>query len=119
MTGTPAASATPAASGTPTASGAPTTPAPSGEEMPAPIDAERLARAAFTYLAEPGDPALGALLAICEPAELLAAIRAGTLPTISRVSREVLERSLARWRVRLPKLPASGETRPPAATASG
>ena len=76
--------------------------------MPAPIDAERLARAAFTYLAEPGDPALGALLAICEPAELLAAIRAGTLPTISRVSREVLERSLARWRVRLPKLPASG-----------
>ena len=26
-----------------------------------------LARAGLTYLAEPGDPALGALLGICEP----------------------------------------------------
>ena len=29
--------------------------------------AARLARAALTYLAEPGDPALGALLEVCEP----------------------------------------------------
>ena len=39
-----------------------------------------LARAAFTYLAEPGDPALGALLGICEPEEILAAIKADMLP---------------------------------------
>jgi hypothetical protein len=36
--------------------------------------------AALTYLAEPADPALGALLGICEPAEVLAAIQAGMLP---------------------------------------
>jgi DNA processing protein len=75
-------------------------------DTPAPPDAERLARAALTYLAEPGDPALGALLAICEPAEVLAAIQAGTLPRISEVSRAALERALGRWQIRLPKLPA-------------
>ena len=41
-----------------------------------PSDEEKLARAGLTYLAEPGDPALGALLAICSPAEVLAAIQA-------------------------------------------
>ena len=41
-----------------------------------PLDEERLARAALTYLAEPADPALGALLAICSPDEVLAAIQA-------------------------------------------
>ena len=41
---------------------------------------QRLARAALTYLAEPGDPALGALLARCEPAEVVAAIKADLLP---------------------------------------
>ena len=41
---------------------------------------QRLARAALTYLAEPADPALGALLAVCEPAEILAAIKADLLP---------------------------------------
>ena len=40
---------------------------------------QRLARAALTYLAEPADPALGALLAICEPAEILAATKADLL----------------------------------------
>ena len=51
---------------------------------------EKLARAALTYLAEPGDPALGALLAICEPAEVLAAIKADMLPGTVRcgVSRD-------------------------------
>jgi DNA processing protein len=82
--------------------------------MPAPPDEERLARAALTYLAEPGDPALGALLAICGPAGLLAAIQAGTLPEASEVrgasaaSRAALGRAFGRWRVRLPKLPADG-----------
>jgi DNA processing protein len=69
----------------------------------------RLARAALTYLAEPGDPALGALLAVCDPAEVLAAIKADTLPVATKIgqaSRAALARALGRWRVRLPKLPA-------------
>jgi DNA processing protein len=70
-----------------------------------------LARAALTYLAEPGDPALGALLEICEPAEVLTAIKAGTLPGTgpgcgdSPASRRALELALSRWRSRLPRLP--------------
>jgi DNA processing protein len=52
---------------------------PAGRPGP---DRQALARAALTYLAEPADPALGALLEVCEPAEILAAIKAGTLPAI-------------------------------------
>ena len=78
---------------------------------PAGPGADRLARAALTYLAEPGDPALGALLGICEPAEILAAIRADMLPGIgpgcgdTPASRTALQRALGRWRVRLRGLP--------------
>ena len=43
-------------------------------------DRQALARASLTYLAEPGDPALGALLEAYEPAEVVTAITAGTLP---------------------------------------
>ena len=35
---------------------------------------QSLTWAVLTYLAEPGDPALGALLKICEPAEVLVAV---------------------------------------------
>jgi len=72
---------------------------------------QSLARAALTYLAEPGDPALGALLGICEPAEVLAAIKADMLPGTgpgcgdSPASRKALEHAFARWRARLPGLP--------------
>ena len=72
---------------------------------------QELARAALTYLAEPGDPALGALLEICEPAEILAAIRADLLPGIGPgcgdrpATRKALERALGCWRARLPGLP--------------
>ena len=78
---------------------------------PARLSEEKLARAALTYLAEPGDPALGALLGICEPAEVLAAIKADMLPGTgpgcgdTPASRAALERALGRWRVRLPALP--------------
>jgi len=78
---------------------------------PVESDEERLARAALTYLAEPGDPALGALLGICDPAEILAAIRADMLPGTgpgcgdSAASRAALGRALGRWRSRLPRLP--------------
>jgi DNA processing protein len=74
-----------------------------------------LARAGLTYLAEPGDPALGALLGICEPEEILAAIKADMLPGTgpgcgdSPASRAALERALGRWRIRLPKLPSDAE----------
>ena len=76
---------------------------------------QALARAALTYLAEPGDPALGALLEICEPAEVLAAIKADTLPGTgpgcgdSPAGRRALERALGRWRTRLPHLPGDAE----------
>jgi DNA processing protein len=78
-------------------------------------EAPALARAALTYLAEPGDPALGAMLEICEPAEVLAAIKADLLPGPgpgcgdSAASRKALERALARWRARLPALPADAD----------
>jgi DNA processing protein len=77
--------------------------------------AAKLARAALTYLAEPGDPALGALLGICEPQEVLAAIRADMLPGTgpgcgdSPASRAALARALGRWRVRLPDLPSEAD----------
>jgi len=79
------------------------------------LDEQHLARAALTYLAEPGDPALGALLEVCEPAEVLAAIRAGTLPGTgpgcgdSPARRRALEAALGRWRIRLPWLPGAGD----------
>jgi DNA processing protein len=91
------------------------------------LDPQTLARAALTYLAEPADPALGALLEVCEPAEILAAIKAGTLPAImtgtlsaimtgtlpattpgpadSPARRRALEAAFGRWRLRLPWLP--------------
>jgi len=75
------------------------------------LSPDRLARAALAYLAEPGDVALGALLAICEPADVLAAIRADLLPGTepgcgdTPASRAALERALGRWRTRLPGLP--------------
>jgi DNA processing protein len=74
-----------------------------------------LARAGLTYLAEPGDPALGALLGICTPEEILAAIKADMLPGTgpgcgdSPASRAALERALGRWRIRLPKLPSDAD----------
>ncbi len=79
------------------------------------LDEQKLARAALTYLAEPADPALGALLGICEPAEILAAIKAGMLPGTgpgcgdSPASRRALEHALGRWRARLGWLPADAD----------
>jgi DNA processing protein len=74
------------------------------------LSEDHLARAALTYLAEPGDSALGAMLGICEPAEVVAAIKAGMLPTgpgcgDNPAGRRALERALGRWRARLPGLP--------------
>src|SRR5260370_30710829 len=79
------------------------------------LSEQKLARAALTYLAEPGDPALGALLGIGEPGEVLAAIKADMLPGMgpgcgdSPASRAALARALGHWRVRLPALPSDAD----------
>src|SRR5712675_1874513 len=79
------------------------------------LSEQKLARAALTYLAEPGDPALGALLGICEPGKVLTAIKADMLPGTgpgcgdSQASRAALGRALGRWRVRLPALPSDAD----------
>ncbi len=41
---------------------------------------DRVARAALTYIAEPGDPAMGALLRLSSPAAIVAALTAGQSP---------------------------------------
>ena len=94
----------------------PVEPVAPAEPVPPVEPGERaLARAAFTYLAEPADPALGALLGICEPEEILAAIKADMLPGTGPgcgdrpASRAALERALARWRMRLPILPGDAD----------
>jgi DNA processing protein len=89
-------------------------PRSAGPASPGPPGETRLARAALTYLAEPGDPVLGALLTVCDSAEVLAAIKADKLPAVGQAgeadlpSRAALGRALGRWRVRLPKLPVGG-----------
>lgn len=72
---------------------------------------QRRARAALSFLAEPGDPALGALLRACGPAEIVAAVSAGrewraALPGVGR-GIPGLGRALERWRARLGQLPTT------------
>ena len=78
-----------------------------GPSRRARLTEEKLARAALTYLAEPGDPALGALLAVCDPAEVLAAIKADTS---SEVSQSVLADQIGRASLTSPDGP--GDARP-------
>lgn len=58
----------------------------SGASLP-----ERVARAALSFLAEPGDPALGPLLRCCEPAEIVVALSCGDDPgtVASAAGREI------------------------------
>ena len=71
---------------------------------------DRLARAALTWLAEPADPQLSALLRTCSPASIVAALTAGTLPAGAQPSRAAgapgagipgLDRAFRRWSARL------------------
>ncbi|HEX4060916.1 MAG TPA: DNA-processing protein DprA [Streptosporangiaceae bacterium] len=67
------------------------------------------ARARLTYLAEPADKVLGALLRENEPAAVLAAVLAGRLPSrVKRPDRDagVVTRALRRWAARVPANPA-------------
>ena len=81
------------------------------------MDPSAIARAALTYLAEPADPALGALLELHEPTEILAAIKANQpcadplcadpllQPDETPARRRALAAAFSRWRLRLPWLP--------------
>lgn len=71
--------------------------------MTRPDDDHRAARATLTYLAEPADPELGHLLQLLSPAQVLAAIRSGTIPAraaraMSQAQAAGLRPALARWR---------------------
>ncbi len=75
-------------------------------------DGQRLACAALTYLAEPGDRAAGALLRTWGPEALVAAIKAGSVPRQATIADDAdpalaagIGRSMRNWRVRLPEIP--------------
>ena len=84
-------------------------------------DEERLARAALTCVAEPGDAVMGALLRICAPAEIVAALSEGRIPVPSTTHDDAgelgldglparvpgLVRALPRWAARLGEAPAA------------
>jgi DNA processing protein len=81
------------------------------------LDEEFYARAALTYLAEPGDLRLGAMVRADGAARTLAAIKAGGFPgTASAGQLDTTEpsadsamRAMQRWRVRLAELPSADE----------
>jgi len=75
---------------------------------------DRLARAVLTWLAEPTDPQLCALLRSCSPASIVAGLSAGTLPAGAPPSRAAhlpgpgipgLDRAFRRWSARLGDAP--------------
>jgi len=84
------------------------------------LDDESYARAALTYLAEPGDVTLGALIRACGAARTLAGIKAGSvgdvapaglsgLSGLSGPVRAAAVRAMRRWQVRLPEVPPPEE----------
>jgi DNA processing protein len=75
------------------------------------LDGESYARAALTYLAEPGDLQLGALVRDSGAARTLAAIKAGTVPDLlgSGAARAAAERAMPCWQVRLTELPSADD----------
>ena len=70
---------------------------------------ERAARAALSFLAEPGDPALGPLLRCCEPAEIVAALSSGDDPgtVLPATGRDIpgISQAFRRWHARLDQVP--------------
>lgn len=73
---------------------------------------DRLARTALAFIADPGDPVLGALLRLCSPAEIVAAVSSARDPgaALPAVSRDVpgLDRAIPRWQARLDQVPQAG-----------
>jgi DNA processing protein len=82
-------------------------------------DRERFARIALSFLAEPGDPALGALLSACGPAETFAAICDGQPPPAADTAEAAgapgpgripgLGRAIERWAARLDRVPTDSK----------
>lgn len=75
---------------------------------------QRLARAALTYLVEPGDSLLGVLLRHHEPAEVVEAILAGRLPPAADGTGPgrdpgAVTRALRRWAARAAEMPAESD----------
>jgi DNA processing protein len=72
---------------------------------------ERQARAALSFLAEPGDPALGALLGSCGPAEIVAAVSHSPDPrtALPAAVRGIpgIGRAIDLWRARLGQVPTA------------
>jgi DNA processing protein len=84
--------------------------------MTAPAGADRLARAALTYLAAPADPLLGELLQVLDPSSVLASIRSGAVPAgvtgqLPRYRAASLSSMVARWNARMPAVPADAVAR--------
>lgn len=83
------------------------------------LDEESHARAALTYLAEPADLRLGALVRACGAARTLAAIKAGRFPDVAPAdaldvdpgaggsARAAAMRAMERWQVRLAEAPSA------------
>jgi DNA processing protein len=73
-------------------------------------DRQRFARIALSFLAEPGDTALGALLRCCEPAEIMAALSSGRDPeaVLPAAGREIpgLGPAFRRWHLGLDQVPS-------------
>jgi DNA processing protein len=67
------------------------------------LDAESYARAALTYLAEPGDVRLGALIRTRGARQVLDAVKAGD------AAGAAAQRAMERWRVRLGSIPSAEE----------
>jgi DNA processing protein len=77
-----------------------------------PDGGEVYARAALTYLAEPGDRLLARLVWAHGAARVVGAVRDGRLPPLPAGTDAVAaRRGLGRWQARLPELPAPGEVR--------
>ena len=73
-------------------------------------DRERFARIALSFVAEPGDPALGSLLNGCGPAEAFSAICDGHPPPMAGSARiPGLGRAIERWAARLDRVPTDSK----------
>ena len=83
--------------------------------MTGPGEEDRIARAALSCVAEPGDEVMGTLLQTCPPAEIVAALTEGRMPAATRApaggtggeaSGPRLGRALRRWAARLGEVPS-------------
>jgi DNA processing protein len=72
------------------------------------LDAQSYAHAALTYLAEPGDRRLAALVRARGAARTLEAIKSGD-GSADGAGRAAVARAMTRWRVRLAELPSADE----------